>query len=314
MRILFMGTPDFALGILRSLTEAGENVVGTVTRTDKPSGRGHRLTASPVKEYSLEHGIPCLQPTTLRGDAFAGQLEELAPDLIIVASFGMILPPNVIDYPKYGCVNVHASLLPEYRGAAPIQRAIIDGRKVTGVTVMMMEAGLDTGDMLLKKEVEITDGDDFGTLHDKLCAAGAEALAEALRLMRKGELVRTPQSESDVEPTYASKITEAEQLIDFSQSPRAILDLIRGLSPSPYAFTHTPAGRLLKITSARPAPDGEPETPGRVVSVKGGAVTVACGDGRGRIAVTGVIPAGRGKMDAAAFANGRGTVPGDLLS
>jgi len=312
MRILFMGTPEFALTVLRALVESGEEIIGAVTRADRPSGRGHRLTPPPVKEYALEKGIPCLQPSTLRGEEFARQLEELSPDLIAVASFGMILPSNVIHFPKYGCVNVHASLLPEYRGAAPIQRAIIDGRKFTGVTTMMMDEGLDTGDMLLSRRVEIADEDDFGSVHDKLAAAGAEALLDTLKLIREGKLVRTPQPPVDSREVYAAKITDAEALIDFSLPARKVFDLIRGLSPSPLAFTRTPDGRVLKIVRARMADDGETETPGRIVSVKRG-ITVACGDGRGRITFLELIPAGRGKMDASAFANGRGAAAGDLL-
>jgi len=313
MRILFMGTPDFALEILRSLVEAGENVIGTVTRVDKPSGRGHRLTPPPVKEYSLLHSIPCEQPKTLRDEAFAERLAGFDPELIVVASFGMILPPNVINYPKYGCINVHASLLPEYRGAAPIQRAIIDGREYTGITTMMMDEGLDTGDILLKKRVEIAEDDDFGSLHDKLASAGAETLALTLARLREGTLVRIPQESTGVAPTYASKITDEETLIDFSQEPDRLFNLIRGLSPAPCSYTRTPDGKVLKITSARRAAEGEPEKPGTVVSVKKGAITVACGDGRGRIAITGVIPAGRNRMDAAAFVNGRGAAVGDIF-
>ena len=186
MRILFMGTPDFAVAALSALVEAGYDVVAAVTQSDKPSGRGYKLTPPAVKTYASEHGIPVYQPKTLRDEAFAELLARIDPDLIAVASFGKILPGNVIDYPEYGCINVHASLLPEYRGAAPIQRAIIDGKDHTGVSIMKMDEGLDTGDVLLQRRIEILKTDDFGTLHDKLAAAGGEMLIEALREVLHG--------------------------------------------------------------------------------------------------------------------------------
>ena len=176
MRILFMGTPDFALCSLRALCQAGENVVGVVTQTDKPKGRGYVLTPPPVKVYAEEQGIPVFQPKTLRDGSFDETLKQLAPDLIIVVAYGKILPPFVLSFPRYGCINVHGSLLPAYRGAAPIQRALLDGCEKTGVTTMRMDDGVDTGDMLLRSEVPIGENDNFETLHDALAEAGAQTL------------------------------------------------------------------------------------------------------------------------------------------
>ena len=204
MKILFMGTPDFALFSLKALCEAGENVIGVVTQPDKPKGRGYTLTPPPVKVYAEEKKIPVYQPKTLRDEAFAALLDELAPDLIAVAAFGKILPQNVLDYPKYGCICVHGSLLPKYRGAAPMQRAIMDGEHVTGITTMLMDAGIDTGDMLLKSEVAIEENDNFETVHDKLAICGADTLLKTLAAIRNGTLVR--QKQDDSLATYAAKI------------------------------------------------------------------------------------------------------------
>ena len=193
MRIIFMGTPDFAVPSLRALCEAGENVVAVITQPDKPRGRGYVLTPTPVKAYALERGIPVYQPETLRGGAFDDTLRTLAPDLIIVVAYGKILPLSVLSCPPLGCINVHGSLLPALRGAAPMQRAIMDGHPVTGVTTMYMAEGLDTGDMLLREEVEILTDDNFETIHDKLAEAGARTLLATLAALRDGTLVATPQ-------------------------------------------------------------------------------------------------------------------------
>ena len=184
-----MGTPDFALPTLRALCESGHEIVGVVTKIDTPKGRGHHLTPPPIKVYALEQNIPVYQPSTLKGEEFAGTLAELDPELIVVVAFGKILPQNVLDYPKYGCVNVHGSLLPEYRGAAPMQRAIIDGKQTTGITTMLMAAGLDTGDMLLKAEVEIGENDNFEDIHDRLADCGAKLLIETVEKIEKGEII-----------------------------------------------------------------------------------------------------------------------------
>lgn len=333
MRIVFMGTPDFALFSLRALVEAGRDpIVAVVTQPDTPKGRGYVMTPPPVKVYAEEHGIPVLQPATLRGDAFAEDLRNLAPDLIVVAAYGKILPKNVLDFPEYGCINVHGSLLPKYRGAAPMQRAIMDGERMTGVTIMYMAEGLDTGDMLMKTEVPIEDDDNFETVHDKLGAAGALALLDTIEDLKNGTATRTPQDDSL--STYAKKITKEDCLIDFGKPAEAVYDLIRGLSPVPLAFTHTGDGKLLKILSARPVVlegDAAYAKPGEVVSLSDGHVTVACGivpcgnetcDNTGcpnhaprmGIAFLRVLPEGKGRMSAADFINGRKVKVGEILS
>ena len=311
MRILFMGTPDFALFSLRALVEAGEDVIGVVTQPDKPKGRGYALTPPPVKVYATEVGLPVYQPNTLRDEAFAALLAELDPELIVVVAFGKILPKNVLDYPKYGCVNVHGSLLPEYRGAAPMQRAIIDGKRETGITTMMMDVGLDTGDMLLIEKMPIEQNDNFETVHDKLGALGAKTLLETVAAMKNGTVERIKQD--DAGATYAAKIEKADCLIDFSKSAQAVHDLVRGLSPIPLAFTHTPDGKLLKVTATEVVSlEGETQTAGEILSLDGGKITVACG--KGKIALLSVLPEGKKRMSAADFINGRKIKTGDVLA
>lgn len=310
MKILFMGTPDFALFSLKALCESGENVIGIVTQPDKPKGRGYTLTPPPVKVYAESVGIPVYQPDTLRGEAFAELLSEIDPDMIAVAAYGKILPENVLDYPKYGCLNVHGSLLPEYRGAAPMQRAIIDGKKQTGITIQCMDVGLDTGDMIVKRTVDILPNDNFEDIHDKLGAVGADALLEAIRLVGNGEAVRKKQD--DTRATYAAKIEKSDCLIDFSQPRQAVHDRIRGLSPMPLAFTHTPDGKILKIIASEISEKTcENARAGEIVSVSGGVVTVACGDGC--INILKALPEGKGRMSAADLINGRRVALGDVL-
>ena len=308
MRILFMGTPDFALFSLRALVEAGEDVVGVVTQPDKPKGRGYTLTPPPVKVYAEEKGLPVYQPKTLRDEAFAELLRQIDPEVIVVVAFGKILPANVLDYPKYGCVNVHGSLLPAYRGAAPMQRAIIDGCAETGITTMFMDIGLDTGDMLLKKSVAIDLHDTFETVHDKLGECGAELLLRTLALLEAGEI--TPEKQDDALATYAQKIEKEDCLLDFSRTAKEVHDRIRGLSPIPLSFTHTPDGKLLKVVSSDlGAGKGKP---GEVISLENGRITVACGEGA--VALLSVLPEGKKRMSAADFINGRRISVGDILN
>ena len=307
MRILFMGTPDFALFSLRALVEAGEDVIGVVTQPDKPKGRGYTLTPPPVKVYAEEKGLPVYQPKTLRDEDFAALLAELDPEVIVVVAFGKILPVNVLEYPKYGCVNVHGSLLPEYRGAAPMQRAIIDGCAETGITTMMMADGIDTGDMLLKKTVAIDLHDNFETVHDKLGECGASLLLETLNALKKGTAVRIPQDDSLA--THAAKIEKEDCVLDFSKTAKEVHDRIRGLSPIPLAFTHTPDGRMLKVIASEPT-DGK-GNPGEVISLENGRITVACG--AGAVDLLTVLPEGKKRMSAADFINGRKISVGDIL-
>lgn len=307
-----MGTPDFALFSLKALVENGEDIIGVITQPDKPKGRGYELTPPPVKVYALEKGLPVYQPTTLRGDEFAALLAELDPDLIIVVAYGKILPKNVLDYPKYGCINVHGSLLPAYRGAAPMQRAIIDGCKTTGITTMYMAEGLDTGDMLLKDEIVIEQNDNFEDIHDRLGACGAKTLLRTIDALRKGTL--TPEVQDDALASYAAKIEKADCLLDFSHDAKSLHDRIRGLSPIPLAFTHTPDGKLLKILAARVSdtPCPADAAPGTVVALDNGEITVACGNAS-TLALLRVLPEGKGRMSAADFIRGRKINLGDVL-
>ena len=310
MKILFMGTPDFALFSIKALVESGEELIGVVTQPDQPKGRGYVLTPPPVKVYAMEQGIPVYQPETLKDDAFYDLLCQLDPELIVVTAYGKILPQRVLDYPKHGCVNVHGSLLPEYRGAAPMQRAIMEGRAVTGVTTMMMDKGLDTGDMLLRGEIDITETDNFETIHDKMGECGVKVLLDTVAAIQNGTLIRIPQDGSLA--TYAAKIEKSDCVLDFSRSAKALHDQIRGLSPFPLAFTRTPDGKMLKVTEAEVCREATEKAPvGTVLSLDGGRVTVACGEGA--ISLLGVLPEGKGRMTAAAWINGRRIAVGDVL-
>ena len=309
MKILFMGTPDFAVFSLKALCEAEHEIVGVVTQPDKPRGRGYTLTPPPVKVFAQERGIPVYQPNTLRGEEFETLLGELAPDVIVVVAYGKILPKNVLEFTRYGCINVHGSLLPEYRGAAPMQRAIIDGKKVTGITTMYMAEGLDTGDMLLKDEVTIEPDDNFEDIHDKLGECGARLIVRTLEGVEAGSIVRIPQDDSL--STYAAKITKEDCLIDWTRGAGEIHDLIRGLSPIPLSFTHTPDGKLLKVIKAELCrTDGNQGEAGEVTSIEDG-ITVACG--KGSIRLIKVIPEGKSRMDACDYVRGRKVSKGDVL-
>ena len=310
LKILFMGTPDFALFSLKSLYNSNNDIVGVVTQPDSPKGRGYTLTPPPEKVWALENGLSVYQPQTLRGEEFASLLEELCPDMIVVAAYGKILPKNVIDFPKYGCINVHGSLLPKYRGAAPMQRAIIDGDAVTGITIMQMDVGLDTGDMLSVREVPIKDDDNFENVHDNLGLAGAELLVETVEKIKLGEI--TPVKQDDSLSTYAAKIEKKDCLIDFSMSAKEVHDLIRGLSPIPLAFTYSQNGKMLKVASARISERSNASYDvGTVVSCDNNCITVACADGC--IDILTVLPEGKRRMSAADFIRGRGVSVGERL-
>ena len=247
MKIVYMGTPDFAVAPLAALVENGYEVEAVITQPDKPKGRGKTMMPTPVKEEALKHEIPVLQPVKVRDPEFVEKLKSLAPDIIVVAAFGQIIPKSILDMPKFGCINIHASLLPKYRGAAPIQQAVIDGEKESGVTIMQMNAGLDTGDMLYRKEVVIERKDTFETLHDKLMAAGGEAITEAHPLLEAGKLI--PEKQKDEESCYASLITKEMGRMDFKKDAYTLELLVRGMNPWPSAFT-TYKGKQLKIWEA----------------------------------------------------------------
>ena len=311
MRILFMGTPDFALFALRALCEAGEQVVGVVTQPDKPKGRGYELTPPPVKVYALEQGLPVYQPTTLKDGAFDAELAALAPDIIVVVAYGKILPKSVLDFPKYGCINIHGSLLPAYRGAAPMQRVLIDGCAESGVTIMKMDVGLDTGDMLTVARLPIGENDNFEDLHDALGALGASTLLQTLAGLREGKI--TPVAQDHALATYAAKIEKSDCLLHFAESARAVHNRVRGLSPIPLAFTHTPDGKMLKVIETRVSTMRVPEgtAPGTVLAL-GDAVTVACGEGA--VDILRLLPEGKGRMSAADYVRGRRLSLGDVLA
>ena len=305
-----MGTPDFALFSLKALYDSGEDIAAVITQPDRPVGRGYVMTPPPVKRWALEKNIPVYQPKTLRDEDFAKLLSEIDPELIVVVAFGKILPKNVLDYPKYGCINVHGSLLPEYRGAAPMQRAIIDGKKVTGVTIMYMAEGLDTGDMLLKAEFPILPDHNFEDIHDGLGALGADTLLKTIEKMKNGTL--SPEKQDDALSSYAAKIEKSDCLIDFEKDACAVHDLIRGLSPIPLSFTHTPDGKLLKIVrSSVIDPDCENSAVAGTVLSTDGTIVVACG--KGKIELLTVVPEGKSKMSGADFIRGRKIQKGDIL-
>ena len=309
MKILFMGTPDFARSILEKLHKDGENIVAVVTQPDKPQGRKMILTPPPVKQYALENGIPVYQPLTLKDGACAEELSRIDPELIIVAAYGKILPAYILDYPKYGCINAHASLLPRWRGAAPIQRAIMAGDTRSGVTSMYMAQGLDTGDMILTVQVPITDDDDFGTLHDKLAVAGGDAMTQTIEKLRAGTVIREVQNDADA--TYAAKIENPDCVIDFGKSVTEVHNQVRGLSPVPLALTWMPDGKRLKIIAAQKEICAVTAAPGTVVAIDRGTLDIACGDGI--LHITHLQPEGKGRMAAADFLRGRKLSAGDVL-
>lgn len=272
-----MGTPEFALHSLSALIGQGYKVVGAVCQPDKPKGRGHKLTPPPVKVFALEHNILVYQPGTLAKGAFLPTLEELAPDLIVVAAYGKILPRSVLNYPKYGCINVHASLLPKYRGAAPIQRCIMDGETVTGVTIMCMDEGLDTGDILLQRQIPIGGDETAAQLHDRLAELGAELLIEAVEAIKSGNV--TAQKQDDQKASYAPMIDKSTALIDWTRPAVEIKNLIRAMNSWPLAYTYY-NGKLMKIAKAKAAEGGSGAAPGQILGYeKGSGLSVQCGKG-----------------------------------
>ena len=308
VRILFMGTPEIAAATLRALaSKDGARVIGAVTQPDRKKGRGMHLVPSEVKVLAGELGVPVFQPETLRDGAFEGELSALDPDLIVVAAYGKILPPYIINYPKLGCVCAHASILPKYRGAAPINRAVMNGESETGVTAMFMDEGIDTGDIILTLKTPIDESDTAGTVHDRLAVLAGDAMCRVVDMIRAGSVPRAPQPEEGA--TYAAKIAKEDCIIDFTKTAREVRDLIRGLSPFPGALTTLPSGRLLKVTGASLSGGGCGE-PGEVISTDG-AIRVACADGA--VDLTEVVPEGKGRMDAASFVRGRGVFVGDKL-
>ncbi len=271
-RLLFAGTPDFALASLKALVESGRTPVAVLTQPDRPAGRGKKLRASPVKGYALEQGIPVLQPETLRDDAIVAELAALEPDLMIVAAYGLILPQNVLDIPTHGCLNVHASVLPRWRGAAPIQAAILGGDEVTGISLMEMEAGLDSGPVFHLEIIDIKDGETAGELHDRLAALGGATLAEKLDDILAGRVEAQAQDESLV--TYAPKIEKRDAEVDWTVTATDAARRVRAYNPFPGAYFFAGDHRI-KLWRATPV-DGTAR-PGTVLQADRDAIVVACG-------------------------------------
>ncbi|MBW2688900.1 MAG: methionyl-tRNA formyltransferase [Deltaproteobacteria bacterium] len=307
IRTVFMGTPDFALQTLQGLIDVGCNLVGVYTQPDRPKGRGKQLAAPPVKELAQQHDIPVYQPGKLRQPEAVAELEALAPDLIVVVAYGQILPKSVLDIPRHGCINVHASLLPKYRGAAPINKAIIDGETETGITTMYMDVGLDTGDMLIKKTLSIGTEETAGELHDRLASLGRETMEETLQKLCAGTLQREVQD--DDQSTYASMMKKEDGRIDWNLSATDIHNKIRGLDPWPGAYTSL-NNELLKLARTSPeATDGG--KPGSIVSADKTGVRIACASGT--LLVKELQLAGRKRLAAADFLRGCPLETGTIL-
>lgn len=299
LRTVFMGTPEFALPTLEGLLATGLPVIGVYTQPDRPSGRGKQLTPPPVKQLATAHGIPLFQPLRLRLPEVVAELQALAPDLIVVVAYGQILPKSVLDIPKYGCINVHASLLPKYRGAAPINHAIMAGESETGVTTMYMDVGLDTGDMLVKRITSIGPNETAGELHDRLAQLGSEALLATLDHLCAGTLVREKQDEALT--CYAPLLKKEQGLIDWSRSASELHNQVRGLDPWPGAYTLL-AGDPLKLARTLPLQELHAAPPGTVLGADGSGLRIACGNGVLKVGEL-QLP-GRKRLPAAEFLRG----------
>ncbi len=311
MRIVFMGTPDFSVPTLKSLLDSRHQVIAVVTQPDKPKGRGRAVAMSPVKECALEHGIPVYQPVRARDETFIREMEALAPDVMVVIAFGQILSQDLLDVPRYGCVNIHASLLPKYRGASPIQWAVLNGDEETGVTTMQMAAGMDTGDILETVTVRLDPKETGGSLFDRLSQLGGNLILSTLERMEQGTIV--PQPQNDAEATYVKKIPKTMGEIDWSSDASSIERLVRGLNPWPSAYTHV-GGKMLKIWEADVLPEDASANivePGTVLEASGSSLLVAAG--RGVLKITSLQLEGKKRMDTAAFLRGYSLKTGDRM-
>ncbi len=311
MRIVFMGTPDFAVGSLQALCESGKHeILAVVTQPDRPKGRGNKLLQTPVKEYALEQGLTVYQPQKVKTPEFVELLHELQPEMIVVAAFGQFLSKEILELPKYGCINVHASLLPKYRGAAPIQYAIIKGEKESGVTIMQMDIGMDTGAMLDKVVVPIAENTTMGELHDALREQGATLLLQVIDKIAAGTAVAEPQD--DAQATYATLLDRSMEHIDWSKTAQEVHNLIRGFNPAPSTFTKLPNGKSLKIWGSKMTDKSSAAAAGTVIETGKHSFFVACGEGV--LEITEVQPESKKRMPAQVFLNGRGVQEGDLLA
>ncbi len=305
MRIVFMGTPDFAVESLNALVNAGQDVAAVITQPDRPKGRGNKLAFPEVKSRALELNLPVHQPASVKEEAFLELLQSYQPDVIVVVAYGRILPQAVLELPQYGCINVHGSLLPAYRGAAPIQRAVLAGCKESGVTIMQMDSGMDTGDMLLQGSLPITEEDNTGTMFEKLAVLGGKLLVEALEGMQQGTI--QPQKQNEAEATYAARILKEDEVIDWSKPAETIFCQIRGLAPAPGAYTLWNDQRL-KIWKSRISKKETGKAPGTVAEI--GKDYLLVQTGQGCLEVLELQPAGKKAMPAKAFCNGTGIEAG----
>jgi methionyl-tRNA formyltransferase len=318
VNIIFMGTPEFAVPSLQALLEEGYSVIAVVTQPDRPKGRKRVMTPTPVKAEAEKHGIPVLQPEKLRQADSVEALRALKPDLIVTAAYGQILPKSVLQLPEHGCINIHASLLPKYRGGAPIHHAVMRGENVTGVTIMYMAEGLDTGDMISKIELPIEDSDTTGTLFEKLSYAGAELLKQTLPDLLQGRTKAIPQNEA--EALYSPNIRREDELIDWSRPALAIFNQIRGLNPFPGAYTLW-NGETMKVWASRKPLDASSmahgskststQVPGTVLSSTDDGIEIMTGEGT--IRLTEIQPAGKKAMDVALFLRGSSIPNGTIL-
>ncbi|NLC71899.1 MAG: methionyl-tRNA formyltransferase [Desulfuromonadaceae bacterium] len=308
VRTVFMGTPEFAVPALRTLVELGMPVAAVFTQPDRPKGRGQVLMPPPVKALAEELAIPVIQPARLRQPEAVAELERIAPDLIVVAAYGQILPKNVLEIPRFGCINVHASLLPRYRGASPINKAILEGETETGITTMLMDAGLDTGAMLVRRAIPIGFEETAGELHDRLARLGGEALAETIRLLCRGEL--RPEPQNDAESSYAPLLKKEDGLIDWHETARRIHNQVRGLDPWPGAYSHL-RGTPVKLYRTLPVAEDRDGQPGMIAAVSEEGLTVFCGSGA--LLVREVQLPGRKRLPVAEFLRGHPLTVGELL-
>ena len=299
MKAVFMGTPDFSVPVLDALVKAGHEVLAVVTQTDKPKGRGKEMQPTPVKEAALKHKIPVYQPLKFREEEFVEKLKEMNPEVIVVVAYGQVLPKSILDIPKYGCINVHASLLPKYRGAAPIQRVVLDGEKVTGVTTMYMEEGLDTGDMLLKEEITLDEKETYGSLHDRLKELGGPIAVKTLKALEGGPAVSLKQN--DDEANYAILIKKSMGKIDFNDEAVVIERLIRGMNPWPSAYTSF-NGKTLKIWDADVIEKEYDGVPGEIVEIDKDSFVIKTG--KGALKILSLQLEGKKRMDTDAFLRG----------
>ena len=307
MRLIFMGTPEFSAPAIDALLEAGHEIAAVFSQPDKPKGRGYNLTPPPVKVKALEHGIPVYQPTTMKDGEALQIFRDIQPDVAVVIAYGKILPKEILDAPKYGCINVHASLLPKYRGAALIQWSVIDGESKTGVTTMQMDVGLDTGDMLMKCETAIDPDETAGELHDRLSLMGAKLIVDTLAALEQGAL--TPQKQDDSESCYAKMLTKELCAVDWHKSAKEIHDQIRGLSPWPVA-TAVLEGKKLKLhRSAIAAQGSETAACGEITSLD--PLTVQCGEGA--VALLEIQAEGKKRMNAQDYLRGHPIETGTIL-